>query len=233
MNTPHPLICKKAFTLIEMLVVIAIIALLASLLVPAVSNSIARAKKTSCASNLRQLGLAFQLYAMDPSNRFNRLPAPAPSTAKPWFVSISPYLQEQASGAKDLTRIYKCPVYATLRQDIQGTTSWDQLGYGMNIYLEGSANTGWPWYPSPGALNYEYRVSEIKNPSQTILLADQASWNWGIRKDQLASQNTSGKYYDKAAGKLRGFRHGKTANFLFVDGHVTSLDQETIEPFLK
>jgi prepilin-type processing-associated H-X9-DG protein/prepilin-type N-terminal cleavage/methylation domain-containing protein len=224
---------KEAFTLIEMLVVIAIIALLASLIVPAVSNSIARAKSIACASNLRQLGLAFQMYTINPSNGSNRLPAPAPSTAKPWFVAISPYLQEQAGGAKDLTNTYKCPVYANLRQDIQGTTSWDQLGYGMNIYLEGSASTGWPWYPEPGALNYGYRISEIRNPTQTILLADQASWNWGIRKDQLASQSSSGKYYDKEEGKLRGFRHGKTANFLFVDGHVASLDQDTIEPFLK
>jgi len=61
---------KAAFTLIEMLVVIAIIALLASLIVPAVTGSIARAKKTGAMSNLRQLGLGIMGFAMDNKGRF-------------------------------------------------------------------------------------------------------------------------------------------------------------------
>lgn len=84
---------KCAFTLIEMLVVIAIIALLAASIVPAVSSSLSRAKSASCASNLRQIGLAFQMYTMEPQNRQNRMPAPG----APWFKEISPFLQKQAT----------------------------------------------------------------------------------------------------------------------------------------
>jgi prepilin-type N-terminal cleavage/methylation domain-containing protein/prepilin-type processing-associated H-X9-DG protein len=59
-----------AFTLIELLVVIAIIAILAAILVPAVTGALDRAMMTNCANNLRQHGLAFQLWAGDHEQRF-------------------------------------------------------------------------------------------------------------------------------------------------------------------
>ncbi len=67
MNPSNPLPSRKAacqgFTLIEMLVVIAIIAILASLIVPTISSSIARAKTVACQNNLRQIAAAVMTYA--------------------------------------------------------------------------------------------------------------------------------------------------------------------------
>ena len=61
---------KKAFTLIEMLVVIAIIAILASLLLPGLARAKGKSQQTSCLSNLHQIGLGFSMYLDDSRDRF-------------------------------------------------------------------------------------------------------------------------------------------------------------------
>src|SRR4051812_30854317 len=71
MNRPSPLKpVSPGFTLIELLVVIAIIAILASMLLPALAKSKTKALGIKCMSNMKQLQLAFQLYADDHSGYF-------------------------------------------------------------------------------------------------------------------------------------------------------------------
>ncbi|WFB36474.1 type II secretion system protein [Kiritimatiellota bacterium B12222] len=97
-----------AFTLIEMLVVIAIIALLSSLLVPAVNRALMGAKQVKGLSNLRQVGIAVQLFSMDFEGRF----PPSVSKTTNYAVILSPYLGGEGSTYQDggeASQVFKDP----------------------------------------------------------------------------------------------------------------------------
>ena len=95
---------KAAFTLIELLVVIAIIAILASLLLPALGKAKARALTTQCANQIRQLGVAMQMYGDDANNLL-----PAAHGAVSWTnVNPTPWLRPLVDYYQT-TNILRCP----------------------------------------------------------------------------------------------------------------------------
>jgi prepilin-type N-terminal cleavage/methylation domain-containing protein len=114
---------RKAFTLIELLVVIAIIAILAAMLLPALSKAKERAKRANCASNLRQYGLACQMYGNDNNNRLPLMDA----GWWPWDVSVTAADALTQNGVQ--RHILYCPSFS--QQDN------DALWGGTNGYLGG------------------------------------------------------------------------------------------------
>ena len=85
---------KRGFTLIELLVVIAIIAILAALLLPALRSVRERAKMIACASQLRQMGLAFTEYSLVNHGKYPNIEGPAGTGG--WYDKILPYLDQDA-----------------------------------------------------------------------------------------------------------------------------------------
>ncbi|MBC8095274.1 MAG: DUF1559 domain-containing protein [Akkermansiaceae bacterium] len=102
---------RAAFTLIELLVVIAIIAILAAMLLPALASAKEKAKRTKCTSNLRQVGLACQMYA---GENKERLPDNAGSGG-PWDLTVPAANSLMAQG---FTRdILYCPSWKRANAD--------------------------------------------------------------------------------------------------------------------
>src|SRR5436190_8149617 len=127
--------CRCGFTLIELLVVVAALALLAALLFPVLAQARHAARRSTCLSNLKQLGVAFMLYASDYDET---LPEAGGSTASEaaWIDydspgqrgGIYPYVRQFSRGGPS---VYRCP---NGRPDTSRYTSISST-YAMNDYL--------------------------------------------------------------------------------------------------
>jgi prepilin-type N-terminal cleavage/methylation domain-containing protein/prepilin-type processing-associated H-X9-DG protein len=124
-----------AFTLIELLVVIAIIAILAVLLLPVLNQAREKGYSAGCRSNLRQFGLALEMYVGD----YHRYPPcylneRSPTQLTLWYERLEPYTKtkwdfwEYSTGAPYPRGIHACPSYAHLRGRVQRTRG----SYGYN-----------------------------------------------------------------------------------------------------
>ena len=211
---------RSGFTLIELLVVIAIIALLAAILLPVFQAAREKARASSCASNQKQIGLAFMQYTQDYDELFPPFAQGYTSTSPygtGWVVLLQPYIKSQG--------VFQCP------DDKVGATGTNPIATGYNDY----------WYNSQigygtGASAATMGLSKFTAPATTILTGD-GDGN-GSNSEGLGSCNSNNEscgagtalYKENPVGSwgwadlntLRDFetKHGDGANYSFVDGHV-------------
>ena len=199
------------FTLIELLIVIAIIAILAGLLLPALNAAREKARGIACASKLKQMGVVFQNYKDD----FKGYLPPArivwgnsgKSTGWPYTVYKNKYVTN--------LNLYLCPsVNNSYTRSILAGNNLSLMDYGGNAYVfykPYDPNNTAPYFPPA-------RDGEVTQPSKTILMTETKE------KDVVPKEygNSSLWPYDRTGGTtLPRVSHKGVINVLWFDGHVT------------
>lgn len=121
---------QNGFTLIELLVVISIIALLMSILMPALDKAKDQARRVFCLNNLHQIGLAMIMYADDNDDYITR-------NGGEWVFLFMPYIGNSFNSLSDYTKVkaYNCPSYPTQGTDDDNVNYSEQtVNYAINIW---------------------------------------------------------------------------------------------------
>lgn len=146
--------CRKGFTLIELLIVIAIIAILAAILFPVFARARENARRTSCASNLKQISLGIMQYAQD----YDEMICSVEHGGKPFSVLLDPYVKS--------SQIWKCPSDFVNKQ-ANGRT------YAMNVRI---GNTRLMGQTLASPIDWQFQqgmhLARVTDPSGTILLGE-------------------------------------------------------------
>ena len=199
---------NTGFTLIELLVVIAIIAILAAILFPAFARARENARRASCQSNLKQIGLGVKQYTQDYDEKFPlNFTIESPNTYRYYFQALHPYIKN--------TQIWVCPSNNNKDYGLLAKRYYDI--YVDNVFADGMP-MHYVWNLNLGG-NGGSPVSEAAVQSQASVFM---FWD-GMGGDR--------DLYDKKFSDSRGGppgQHFEGQNYAFVDGHVKYLVRKNV-----
>ncbi len=206
----------RAFTLTELLVVIAVIGILAALLLPVLKSAKQRAGGTTCANNLRQLGLAFTLYCDSNGETF-----PAPGSAGVYGPQREDWIWWHPG--RDVTRSAVVPYLAnfnaTLFRCPQDSWASPKRGYAYSYSftsynVEDEVNPGMSTIITRDRKVYAFKMSQVKRPADKIMLVDEDSGT-------IDDSRWAPEYGNRIAG-----RHNGKGPVVFPDAHVQMVTPE-------
>lgn len=207
---------SQAFTLVELLVVIACIAILLVLLLPAIQAARAAARRSVCTSNMRQVGLAVINFANAHDGRFPNT-RHTHAAEQSWIFQLKTYLE-------DVDEIRTCPDDPRRSEKIQQK---------LTSYLL----SGYIAYDAPGSI---LRLDRMPETTKTIIafeasdkLSLGAYYEHTHSPTWFASWKTNRqKIWDKITDEVILDRHGGSSNYLYADGHVAAIDESQIREWV-
>jgi prepilin-type N-terminal cleavage/methylation domain-containing protein len=209
------------FSLIELLVTIAIISILAALLLPALTNAKERARRARCQSNSRQFALSLQLYAQD--NR-DRLADGASENSIPddeHTPILSTQTRDLLARAGGSDRIFICP---GLRKPFLSETGWYYASYGFVIgyhYLGGHQGTPWPLVGTASATWIS--PQKFSDTTNRVLITDLNAWSTA-QSETYAPHGARGPILKGNSSRNIGSGGIPAEKIGAVGGNVTSMD---------
>lgn len=202
--------CRSGFSLVELLVVLAIVVVLASLVLPVIQQVKQKARQMACLSNLRQLGCGLQGYAMENDGIY---PLSDEMYGKDWLVWISPYVEADKDGTMNRgdarSRVLICPNFP----------AWGGSPYG--------ANTGYAYnfYMNP-------RQSGITRAAMTVMVSERTGDNgFGAPKELDYSRHPAiGRRLDyiwpgDQFGQMATIPLRQQVGAVFADAHVQAINK--------
>ncbi len=221
MYAPRVSSLRRGFTLVELLVVVAIIAILAGLSMAVFTNAINKAKTAVCQANLRHIGIGLLSFAADNDGCLPESGATIPyntvdsTTGKNgWTQQIEPYMGGvESAAANGINKVYVCPDSSTR---IPSNINYSYFVGAHAAYAEAGCFAA-------------VRLSKIHNPSALIMAGDIAYNDFtatdadkdDYTQDPAFNGITSTDDGKTGTGKLP--IHGGSVNILFADGHVENL----------
>jgi prepilin-type processing-associated H-X9-DG protein/prepilin-type N-terminal cleavage/methylation domain-containing protein len=215
---------NSGFTLIEMLVVFAVIAVLATLMVPAIGRWLEMGRSAACVGNLRQMGKAHMSFVADndgfmiPAAKINRYRPDGPSVPYQfWFNALEPYMGSEGPASR-ATHGLNRPAWQCCPSKRMTITEDRMIGYGWNFHAFGMDT-----FNGDAVKDNRFsfsRLVSVAQPSKTILIGDST--------DDVTDPGFRHMYVYRGNPETRAARHGGRGNYLMADGSVASYSPEDL-----